>query len=186
MKRTAKDGIPEVLRSEVVFSGHFKVVRDRLRLSSGKETDYDYMASLEAAAIFVIDKGDVVLLKQYRHPVKRVIFDIPAGHIEKGESPKQAAARECEEETGLSPKDIVFLGSYNHCPGGMDSVVHMFFSDRLAAGRVNRDENEEIELLRVPVGKFWDFIKDKVVEPIVPLGFLVAKDKGLIGQISGK
>jgi ADP-ribose pyrophosphatase len=181
MKRTIKTGaIPEVLKSEVVFSGHFRVVRDRLRLRSGRQTDYDYVASIEAAAVFVIDKGDVILLKQYRHPIKRVTYDLPAGGMEKGETPKQAAARECEEETGLLPTALVLLGSYNHCPGSVNSVVHLFFSDQAARGKLNRDEGEDMELVRVPLRDFWDFIKDKEVEPIVPLGYLVAKEKGLI------
>jgi ADP-ribose pyrophosphatase len=172
--------IPEVLKSEIVYDGFFKIKKDRIRLNSGKEMDYDYMEVGDASAVFLIDKGDAILLRQYRHPIKRIIYDLPAGRINKGETPEAAAARECEEETGFKPKKLVYMGSYNHCPGSVSSVVHLYFCDKAVAGKLNLDEGEEIRLFRLPLTGFMDFMKDKELEPIVPLAYLLAKERTLI------
>src|SRR6059058_998290 len=74
----------------------------------------------------VLDDGRVVLIRQYRHSVKRVLWEFPAGSIDPGETPEAAALRECEEETKLAPSHVEKLASMFPAPGYCDEEM-MFY-----------------------------------------------------------
>lgn len=74
----------------------------------------------------VLDDGRVVLIRQYRHSVKRVLWEFPAGSIDPGETPEAAALRECEEETKLAPSRVERLGSMFPAPGYCDEEMVFF------------------------------------------------------------
>ena len=76
----------------------------------------------------VLDDGRIVLIRQYRHSVKRVLWELPAGSIDPGESPEAAAMRECEEETTLAPRRVERLAAMLPAPGYCDE--EMVLSER--------------------------------------------------------
>ncbi len=116
----------QMLASQVVFQGWLTVTRDRLRKPAGGEMDYTYIASSDAAAVLAFtDAGQVVLTRQYRHPLRRVILDLPAGGVRAGETPEQAARRELAEETGFTARDMRPLGRFFPAPGMMGYSVHV-------------------------------------------------------------
>lgn len=89
--------------------------------------------------------------KQYRHGSESVTIEFPAGLIEKGESPLEAAKREMLEETGYEG-DFTYLCSFNPNPAFMTNTQTFFLAENLRkVGSQNLDENEEIETLFVPV-----------------------------------
>ncbi len=74
----------------------------------------------------VLDDGRIVLIRQYRHSVKRVLWELPAGSIDAGETPDAAAKRECEEETKLAPSHVEQLATLFPAPGYCDEEMIFF------------------------------------------------------------
>jgi len=92
----------EVLSEETLYQDRWRRLRrDRLRLHTGETSSYVYLET--AAAVFVVpqlEDGRLVLLRQYRHPLRAWVWEVPAGGLEAGETPEEAAVRELAEETG--------------------------------------------------------------------------------------
>jgi ADP-ribose pyrophosphatase len=94
--------------------------------------------------------GALVLVRQYRHAVGRHVWELPAGTLKAGEEPLAAASRECQEETGLIPGRLDYLGAYYPTPGYCDELMHFYRATALrkpAAGdpEAHADEDEDIE-----------------------------------------
>ncbi len=96
----------------------------------------------------VLDDGRIVLIRQYRHSVKRVLWELPAGSIDPGEAPEAAALRECEEETKLAPARAEKLVSMFPAPGYCDEEMMFFKVTGLRAPAPDSthkpDEDEDI------------------------------------------
>ena len=98
----------------------------------------------------VADDGALVLVRQYRHAVGRHVWELPAGTLKPGEEPESAAARECQEETGLIPGRLDYLGPYYPTPGYCDEVMHFYRATALRKpgpgdSEAHADEDEDIE-----------------------------------------
>ena len=96
----------------------------------------------------MLDDGRVVLIRQYRHSVKRVLWELPAGGIDPGEAPDAAARRECEEETTLAPTHVERLAAMFPAPGYCDEEMFFFRATGLHAPAADSahapDEDEDI------------------------------------------
>lgn len=140
----------QILQSEIVFQDWLTVVRDTLRKPDGSEMPYRYLAGRGAAAVLAFtEQNQVVLTRQYRHPQRRTIFDLPAGGIHEGETAQEAALRELAEETGYTAGSMQKLGHYAPLPGLTSHVCHVFIARDLTPGAVNLDENEVIDVVLV-------------------------------------
>lgn len=98
------------------------------------------------AALPVDGEGRLVLVRQYRHPVGRAMWEVPAGILEKGESPEQAVRREVEEEVGRRAGHLERWAVFHPTPGFCDEVLHLFRATQLQEAPVNRDEDEVLEV----------------------------------------
>lgn len=98
------------------------------------------------AALPVDDEGRLVLVRQYRHPIGQTLWEVPAGLLEKGESPEQAVRREIEEEVGRRAGDLERLAVIHPTPGFCDEVLHLFRATRLEETPVRHDEDEVLEV----------------------------------------
>jgi len=98
------------------------------------------------AAIPVDDQGRVVLVRQYRHPVGEALWEVPAGILEKGESPEQAVRREVEEEVGRRAGHVERLAVFHPTPGFCDEVLHLFRATALQEAPLHPDEDEVLEV----------------------------------------
>ena len=116
------------LSSEVVFQGRvFRVDRDRVKLPHGPEAVLDVVRHAPSAILVPMpDPDHVVLIRQYRYPIDRDVWELPAGTLDPGETPEEAAARECHEEIGLVPSKIRRLGSMFPTPGYCDEEMFFF------------------------------------------------------------
>lgn len=140
---------PEVVSSELVYSGRVWDVRsDTVRYGDG-EIVRQYVDHPGAAAVVAIDAQDrVLLIQQYRHPIRHRDWEIPAGLLDvTGEDPLQAAQRELAEEADLAAADWDPLVSVFTTPGGNDEVVHLFLARRLTpVGTAHAREEEEADI----------------------------------------
>ncbi len=134
------------------------------------------------AVVALTDDGNLLLTRQYRHGVKEIIFDLPAGRVDSDEDFITAAARELEEETGYRAGHIEPLTFYNQFPGGITTGGWLFFAKNLVqTGERHLDENEEVEVVEMPVADVLKLILDnRTPDGSLMLGVLFARAKGLI------
>ncbi len=102
---------------------------------------------------------EIVLVKQYRHPVGAHIWEVPAGMIERGEPPIETARRELIEETGYRAESLRFLFSLYPTPGFCEERIHLFVADGLTAGEAQPEPDEEFELRIWPIEEAWQSVE---------------------------
>jgi 8-oxo-dGTP pyrophosphatase MutT (NUDIX family) len=107
-----------------------------------------------AVAIVAVDLGGyVTLVRQLREPARRELLEIPAGTREPGEEPLATAKRELREEAGLAGGDWSLAATFFSTPGFCDELVRVYFAEGVGPTRRAPEDDEEIELVRVPVAK---------------------------------
>jgi ADP-ribose pyrophosphatase len=105
-----------------------------------------------AVAIVAVDAEDnVVLVRQLREPARKALIELPAGTLDDGEEPLASARRELAEETGLSGGDWRHAASFWTTPGFCRELMHVFFAERVEEGEQRLEDDESIELVRIPV-----------------------------------
>lgn len=175
----------QVIATKVLFEHPAaRIVIDIVQHQS-REKRYFYLASpVEAVAtIGLSQKSELILTRQYRHPVGEIIYDLPAGRLEPGEDPLTGARREFEEETGFYPKHIEQIGYYNQFPGTLRAATNLFFARDLIPTHQNLDEGEELEIIFMPVEEVLAMIlSGEIIDGSLQLGVLLALQKGLISQ----
>jgi ADP-ribose pyrophosphatase len=141
---------PERLSTERIFDGKvFDIDRDRVRMPNGREVTVDVIRHPQSAVIVPVpEPGQVILIRQYRYAVNRWLWECPAGSVDEGETPEQAARRECHEEIGQVPETVVRLGGMFPTPGYCDEEMFFFRASGLSVPqeRAELDEDEDIEV----------------------------------------
>lgn len=155
-----------LLDSQRVFKGRvFDVLSDRLEYADGSLHRVDVVE--HAASLGVIatpTPGQVVLVRQYRHPVRAALWEIPAGVAEPGEDPLDGARRELREETGFTAGRLTKIGSFWTTPGFCSEVMHIFHAEQLVAGEPSFDDDERIEIGTFTLQAAWRLVADSVAD----------------------
>jgi ADP-ribose pyrophosphatase len=149
---------------------------------AGRRYPYYYLESPvdSVAVVAVTAGGQVVLTRQYRHPVRQVIYDLPAGRLGPGEDPEAGARRELEEETGDRAGRVERLGSFNPFPGSLKVTGHLFFAAGLSPGPQRLDEGEELQVRLLPFAEALSMVlRGECLDGALQLGLLLAAQKGL-------
>jgi ADP-ribose pyrophosphatase len=104
MSSSESDHLVEQISHERVFSGKvFDVDRDRVRMRNGREVTVEVVRHPKSVVLLPIpEPGHIILIRQYRYPVNRWLWELPAGSVDEGEEPDAAAVRECHED--IEPK----------------------------------------------------------------------------------
>ncbi|HYT68026.1 MAG TPA: NUDIX hydrolase [Vicinamibacterales bacterium] len=139
----------ETLDSEEVFKGKvFSVSRDKVKMRNGRTVSVEVVRHPKSVVIVPVpEPGKVILIKQYRHAVNAALWELPAGSVDEGESPEDAARRECHEEIGLVPATLVRLSAMYPTPGYCDEEMIFFRVSALEKTdeQAHIDEDEDIE-----------------------------------------
>jgi ADP-ribose diphosphatase len=139
-----------VASSEQVFKGKvFSVDRDRVTLPNGREVTLEVVRHPQSVVLVPVpEPGHVILVRQYRHAVNANLWELPAGSLDRGETPEQAATRECHEEVGLVPQTVVRLAALYPTPGYCDEEMIFFRLSSLEQPTTDaaQDEDEDIEV----------------------------------------
>jgi len=139
------------LTSQQIYQGHAVNIRvDTVEKASGKKTTRDVVEHNNCVAVVALDEQDnVLLVRQFRHPVDRFLLEIPAGGIDPGEEPIDSVRRELQEEIGYFPRKIDKLGGFYATPGYGTEYLHCFLASDLVPSRLVAEDTEDIELVRV-------------------------------------
>ncbi|MEP7287218.1 MAG: NUDIX hydrolase [Chloroflexota bacterium] len=149
----ATDKLTEkTLSSEMIYDGkivHLSV--DTVQLPNGQTTRREVVRHSGAVAIVPLDaEGNVILVRQYRHAANRILLEIPAGTLNKDEDPDVCAVRELQEEIGYKPGKLEKIGAIFVAPGYTSEFIHLYLATDLSESRLELDEDEFIEVSRVP------------------------------------
>jgi ADP-ribose pyrophosphatase len=152
----------KVLKQEIVFNGgHVKVRVDRVIEPAGHEATREIV--VHSGAVCIVAKPsdtEVLLVRQYRHATGGELLEIPAGGLDPGEDPLDAARRELEEETGYRAANIVQRAAFWTTPGFTTEYMWLYEATNLTRTQINPDEDEVIEVDVVKVEDALRMIDD--------------------------
>jgi len=152
---------PEIgLSAETIYDGKLiKVVKETVRLANGKERPREIVVHPGAVALVVVDNdGKLIMVRQYRRAVDRVLLEIPAGTRETGEDAQACALREVREETGYAAGHIERLGGFFSAPGFCTEFLECFLLTDLSESPGQADDDENIEIDRLTLAQAKDAI----------------------------
>ena len=127
----------------------FKVFEDVVELPNGLKLDYYMIEKIPVVVVLPIYREKIVMVKQYRYPIKSDSVELPAGHVWPGEKPEECAKRELKEETGFTAGSIRKLLEYHPSTEYSNQVYHVFIAEELKEGEKDQEKYEiiNIELL---------------------------------------
>ena len=142
----------ELAASELLAGTPWRaVVSDRLR-GSMRETDYVYLATPRAVFVAAVTvENELLLVRQYRHPVRDWTLEVPAGSVEDGESPLDAAQRELREETGGTAREWTHLTTFFSSSAHLSLRSDAFLATGVELGEADPEEGENVTLVRLPL-----------------------------------
>lgn len=152
-------------RTTVYHGKVFELIRENVTLENGTTTDVEFIEHPGATAVIpFLDDNRIVLLKQYRHALKKYIWEIPAGTLDPQEEIISCAKRELIEETGYSAGQWHKLGEITPVPGYSNERIHIFLATELQPADQNLDEDEVIQVQAVDFLKAIEMIGDGEIQ----------------------
>jgi ADP-ribose pyrophosphatase len=143
----------ETVHSETIFRGRvFNIRQDQIRLPEGQLVQLDIVDHRSAVTLIPLDDhGQIWFVRQYRHPAKQVLLELPAGVMDEGETPEVSASREIREEIGMAAGQLREIGTYFLAPGYSTEYMHVFLATGLRIDPLQGDEDEQISVEKIPV-----------------------------------
>ena len=150
----------KTISSSTKFEGRVVDLKvDQVELINGKIATREVVEHPGGVAIVPLDENNnVLMVRQFRYPFKKELLEIPVGKFEKGEDPDECAVRELSEETGCSAGKMISLGKMYSSPGFCSEVLHVYLAMDLSYGKMHLDEDEFLNVERVPLSKLIDMI----------------------------
>lgn len=145
--------------SETIYDGNVLHVReDMVELPNKNLASRELIRHIGAVCVIpVTDDGRVIVERQFRYPVNRVILEIPAGKLDSADEDRlEAAKRELREETGMTAEKWTDIGEYLPAPAYSDERITMYLATGLHSGEQDLDDDEFLEVFRVPLKELVD------------------------------
>lgn len=135
----------KLTKSDFVFKGKvFDVKVDEIEYDSGNKGIREVAVHPGGAVVVAVkNDGKIILVNQFRYPLQKKIFELPAGKLDYNEDPYNCAVRELEEETGYKAKIVEKLGQIYTTPGFCTEILHIYIAKELIQGDHNREEGEQ-------------------------------------------
>lgn len=156
----------KTVKTEEIYNGKIVSLRvDDVELPDGSFSKREIVTHQGAVAVLAVKNGQMYFVKQYRIANEMLLTEIPAGLVEVGETPEEAAMRECREEIGYRPINLYRLGEFIPTPGYCSEKITLFCATEFFWDPLKEDDDEFISLVKIPVrtarvlfinGKFID------------------------------
>ncbi len=152
----------QISREEIFDGVIVHLVRDTVELPNGAKSIRE--VALHGGAVCVVpvtDEGEIIMERQFRYPFDEVIWEIPAGKIDKGETDLlEAAKRELREETGYTAENYTCIGDLYPSPAILSEKIRMYIATGLKKGEQDLDEDEFLDVIKLPFEKVVQMILD--------------------------
>lgn len=155
--------VEKTIESEKIFNGRvIDLYHEKVELPNGKTSTREIIKHPGAVAIIALTEDHkMVMVKQYRKAMERLLVEIPAGKLEKGEEPIETAKRELEEETGYTTDHLHHIISFYTSPGFADELVHLYLATGLKVmeTKAELDEDEFVEVMELTIDEALELIR---------------------------
>jgi ADP-ribose pyrophosphatase len=150
------------ISTEPIFEGKIITLQvDHVQLPNGEIAIREIVKHPGAVAVLALLGDKMIVVEQYRKPLEKSQVEIPAGKLEKGEAPLDAARRELEEETGYRCGTIRHISSFYTSPGFADELLHLYAAEQLVPGDASPDEDEFIECEAITLEQAQQYIREQ-------------------------
>lgn len=158
----AADDLTETqLSSRSVYRGGLLHVKeDRVALPDGRQATREYIVHPGAVVVVpLLNNGDVIMERQFRYPLRRDLYELPAGKLDPGEDPLRCGQRELLEETGYIAAKWRFLATIHPCIGYSDESMSLYLAEELTPGEHNRDGDEFLEIFTLSLDEALEWVR---------------------------
>ncbi|MCM1166075.1 MAG: NUDIX hydrolase [Lachnospiraceae bacterium] len=155
----------KTLESEQKFDGRIvKLFVDKAELENGETVTREVIKHPGGVCVVPLDgEGNVLFVRQFRYPHQKVLPEIPAGKLEYGEDHRACGLRELKEETGCTCDSFEYLGCLIPTPAYDTEVIHMYLARGLHYGAQSLDEDEFLEVEKIPLEKAVEMIMNNEI-----------------------
>jgi ADP-ribose pyrophosphatase len=152
----------KTLNSQIVYDGKvMTVIRDDVEISDGHKSFREVVLHSGGVVILALkDEDTILLVKQFRYPLKQTVLELPAGKLELGENPDDACKRELEEETGYRANTWKSLGYINTTPGICTEKLYLYLAKNLEFVGEHPDEGEIIKAQEYKLNDVLNMVKN--------------------------
>ena len=149
------------LSTRSVYQGKLLHVReDRVELPDGRQATREYIVHPGAVVVIpLLDNGDVVMERQFRYPLRRDLYELPAGKLDPDENPLSCGQRELLEETGYVARQWRFVATIHPCIGYSDESISLYLAEGLSLGQHQRDGDEFLEIFTIPLAEALEWVR---------------------------
>lgn len=173
------------VESQLKYQGKILDLRvDQVLLPNGKHANREVVLHHGSVAIVAVtSKNEVILVKQYRYPVNDVLWEIPAGKLEKDENPDECARRELAEETGFGATNWLKISTFFSTPGFSDEIMYLYLAQELFAEKLESDDDEFIEIHKIPYTEAVDKIVKGEIRDAKTIAGVLLVEKIINGEV---
>ena len=172
------------ISSKLVYNGGLlKVYYDTVELADGHQAWREIIRHPGAVVMVPVDDaGNVYLERQFRYPYNRVVIEVPAGKLEWGENPDDAAKRELKEEIGADAAQWTNMGEMLPTPGYSDELQHVYLARGLTFGETHPDEGEFLDIFKIPLQEALEMSADGRIQDCKTVAALFKADMVMRGE----
>lgn len=155
----------KTITSDTIYEGKiFTVTHDTAELENGQTAIRDVIIHSGGVCVIpVTENNEIFVVRQFRYPFSEVTTEIPAGKLEKGESPYDCGKRELLEETGCTCREYIDMGEIYPTPAYNTEKIHVYLARGLSFSGQHTDEDEFLDVVKVPL----DYAKKLVMDNII-------------------
>jgi ADP-ribose pyrophosphatase len=152
----------QTVETKSIFEGKMITLQvDTVKLPNGRTSTREIVKHPGASAVLALLDGKMLVVEQFRKPLEKLQVEIPAGKLDPGEDPMEAAYRELEEETGYKANSMKLIHAFYTSPGFADEKLFLYFTDDLAVGSLQLDEDEFLEVEAISFEQAQQYMKEE-------------------------
>ena len=159
------DKTEKTIKIEQIYNGRvINLTKDEVKCPNGENAIREIVHHRGGVAILYKADDKFIFEKQYRYALNEEIIEVPAGKLEEGEIPLEAAKRELLEETGYRPLEMIHLGDSYPTPGYSSEVIHLYYCPKAVKEERHLDKDENIDLIYLSLEEIEELIANNEIK----------------------
>ena len=173
------DKTEKTIKSEHIYKGHVvSLKKDTVLCPNGEESLREIITHRGGVGILIKVDDKFIIEKQFRYALGKEIYELPAGKLEADEEPLEAAKRECLEETGCKPLEMIHLGDMSPTCGYSTEIIHFYYCPKSIKAERHLDSDEVIDLMYLSLEEIEKMIKeDQIIDSKILAVLTLYKNK---------